>query len=146
MKTCTKCHLNKDDEEFSRKRTTRDGLIIRQSYCKECVRESSKLYYQNNREKYLAKNYRARHWLREKVFEYLRDKRCVDCGEGDPIVLEFDHVRGHKKGTIRDVLIRTTRWEKVLEEIAKCEIRCANCHRRKTVAQFNHHRGKFFGI
>jgi hypothetical protein len=58
----------------------------------------------------------------------------VDCGETDPVVLEFDHVRGEKKGEIA-MMVRVDGWDKIVEEMAKCELRCANCHRRKTAKQ-----------
>jgi hypothetical protein len=51
-------------------------------------------------------------------------------GETDPVVLEFDHLRD-KKFTISKG-IRDRNWQSVLDEIAKCEVVCANCHRRRT--------------
>ena len=62
---------------------------------------------------------------------YFRDHPCVDCGETDPIVLEFDHLRDKKFGISTG--IRNRNWADVLDEIAKCEVVCANCHRRRTV-------------
>jgi 5-methylcytosine-specific restriction endonuclease McrA len=61
---------------------------------------------------------------------YLREHPCVDCGEDDPVVLEFDHLRD-KKFSISEGL-QGRRWQDVLDEIAKCEVVCANCHRRRT--------------
>ena len=57
---------------------------------------------------------------------------CVDCGESEPVVLEFDHVRGKKKKAIADMVSHSYSIETIKEEIRKCEIRCANCHRKKT--------------
>ena len=57
---------------------------------------------------------------------------CVDCGESDPIVLEFDHVRGKKKKAIADMMSHSYSIQTIKEEIRKWEIRCANCHRKKT--------------
>ena len=48
------------------------------------------------------------------LLDYLSAAPCVDCGERDPVVLDFDHVG---------------------PEIARCEVRCANCHRRRTIVQ-----------
>jgi hypothetical protein len=56
----------------------------------------------------------------------------VDCGERDPIVLEFDHVRGSKTGNVTRMMYNKVSVEKLKAEIAKCDVRCANCHRRKT--------------
>jgi len=68
------------------------------------------------------------------LYEYLKVHACVDCGEQDPLVLEFDHVRGRKKGNIAQ-MAHTHVWETVLQEIEKCDVRCANCHRRKSAHQ-----------
>lgn len=71
----------------------------------------------------------------EAVWRYLSTHPCVDCGEGDPIVLEFDHVYGVKRLAVSH-MIGSFSWATIAEEIGKCEVRCANCHRRKTAAQF----------
>jgi len=64
------------------------------------------------------------------LMAYFHDHPCVDCGETDPIVLEFDHLRDKKFGIAAG--IRSRNWNDVLDEIAKCEVVCANCHRRRT--------------
>jgi hypothetical protein len=61
---------------------------------------------------------------------YFRAHPCVDCGERDPIVLEFDHLRD-KAFTIGQALAKRS-WQSILDEIKKCEVVCANCHRRRT--------------
>ncbi|MEP6776667.1 MAG: hypothetical protein ABJA50_13820, partial [Chloroflexota bacterium] len=66
------------------------------------------------------------------MYEYLLTHLCVDCGESDTIVLEFDHVTGEKKFNIADVTRSGRNWQSIMEEIQKCEVRCANCHRRAT--------------
>lgn len=62
--------------------------------------------------------------------EFLQNSNgCVDCGETDPIVLEFDHTDPETK--TREVSpIRT--WDTFLVEVSKCDIVCANCHKRRT--------------
>ena len=55
---------------------------------------------------------------------------CVDCGETDPVVLEFDHLRD-KRFAIR-LSAHGRNWQTILDEIEKCEVVCANCHRRRT--------------
>ena len=74
--------------------------------------------------------------VRRLINEYLSDKRCIDCGESDPVVLEFDHVDPLSKfKTINKMLSGHYGWKAIESEIEKCEIRCANCHRRKTYRQ-----------
>ena len=63
------------------------------------------------------------------IKNYLASHPCVDCGITEIDVLEFDHVRGKKLFNIRSGVHSFTETQ---EEIAKCEVRCANCHVRKT--------------
>jgi hypothetical protein len=65
----------------------------------------------------------------------MRGRTCVDCGESDPCVLDFDLTRGEKEGNISSMVGNGMNWQRIANEIAKCEIRCANCHRRKTARQ-----------
>jgi hypothetical protein len=89
-----------------------------------------------DRAKLYAAQKRHRIKIRAKVFEFLFKNPCVDCGEKDPIVLEFDHRNTKNKfKIIGKMLSGHYSWESVHSEIKKCEIRCANCHRRKTYIQ-----------
>jgi hypothetical protein len=65
------------------------------------------------------------------VYEVLRRARCVDCGRAELLVLEFDHV-GSKKGNVVHLARNGCAFETLRAEIAECEVRCANCHRRRT--------------
>jgi hypothetical protein len=73
------------------------------------------------------------------VREILADGGCVDCGESDPVVLDFDHV-GEKAQNVSRLTSQEVSRERISREIAQCEIRCANCHRRKTAARGEHFR------
>jgi hypothetical protein len=63
---------------------------------------------------------------------YLKTHPCVDCGISDVVLLDFDHVRGKKRAGVCDLINRAARWETILTEIEKCEVVCANCHRKRT--------------
>lgn len=63
---------------------------------------------------------------------YLLKNPCVDCGQTDIRVLEFDHVHGNKSASITNLLKNAAPWSSIEAEIAKCEVRCVNCHRIKT--------------
>lgn len=89
-----------------------------------------------NREKLYEAQKRHRIKVRSRLFEFLSTQSCVDCGEKDPIVLEFDHRDPKTKfKVIAKMLSGHYSWESVRKEIEKCEVRCANCHRRKTYIQ-----------
>ena len=94
-----------------------------------------KKYYKENKTKYAILNKAQRRPALERnrkyILEYLATHPCVDCGETDPIVLEFGHVRGTKVEQISD-LINGCGLNTLIEEIAKCDVRCANDHRRRT--------------
>jgi hypothetical protein len=58
-----------------------------------------------------------------------------DCGETDIVVLDFDHL-GDKVNEITDMITAAMCWESIQAEIAKCEVVCANDHRRRTARAF----------
>ena len=67
------------------------------------------------------------------VLSYLRGHPCIDCGETDPVVLEFDHREGAEKAfNVSDAVRSKVALKTVQAEVAKCDVRCANCHRRIT--------------
>lgn len=76
---------------------------------------------------------------RRRRWEYLLAHPCIDCGEADPLVLEFDH-RGDKRSAVVDLMRRHAPWEEIIVEIQKCDVRCANCHRRRTARVRGHYR------
>ncbi len=88
------------------------------------------------REDLYAAQKRHRLRVRAQLFDFLSTQSCLDCGENDPIVLEFDHIdSGDKFKDVAKLLSGHYSWLTIQREIAKCEIRCANCHRRKTYNQ-----------
>lgn len=129
MKTCPRCGETKETDEFNRASSRSDGL---QPYCRSCQRESQTAWAKENKERFYAGRKKQRERRRRLVWEYLQTHPCVDCGEVDPLVLEFDHVRGDKFRGISHMIREQYSDARLLEEIAKCDVRCANCHRRVT--------------
>lgn len=76
---------------------------------------------------------RSRQKVVEAIAQALHNKQCMDCGEDDIVVLQFDH--RDPKTKKRDVSACST-VTSVLEEIEKCDIVCANCHTRRTQKMF----------
>lgn len=107
------------------------------SKCRPCKQTYDREYY-GRKKAHIApkkdantKRYRARN--RKWLIEYLQTHPCVDCGESDIVVLDFDHVRGTKIMCVSEMAVkRTASLKNVQDEVAKCEVRCANDHRRIT--------------
>ena len=137
MKTCSKCLQIKPFCDFSLKNKAR---AVYMSYCKECNREYQKWHYRENKSDYYKNHnlYRkqVREINREHLLNFLHNHPCVDCGETDPVVLEFDHVLGEKHANIGTLMNNAASWRVIKAEIGKCEVRCANCHKRRTAKQF----------
>lgn len=71
-----------------------------------------------------------RGWFRE----YKMGLKCSECGENHPACLEFHHKNG-KEDKINNISIMVHDGHSISNiqrEIKKCEILCANCHRKKT--------------
>lgn len=108
-------------------------------------RASAKRHYEANRDTMIARakagKSKTRQAAHDAVTAYLAAHPCVDCGEDDPIVLEFDH-RGDKLFNVGEAARLGYGVPRIMAEIAKCDVRCANCHRRKTYAERGYsHRG-----
>jgi hypothetical protein len=140
-KTCVGCNESKPLDDFTWKSIKRG---LKHSRCRECTRLQVQAHYAANRDYYIRKGVKRNRQLREEqaqlVMDYLGAHPCVDCGESDVVCLEFDHVRGKKVADIARML-GNYGWGTILAEIAKCEVCCANCHRRRTSK-----RGKFFRV
>ncbi len=88
---CSHCHKEKPEEDFAFRNSLTGN---RHKRCRGCVKAYSADHYQLNKAAYIARGYRQsrvkRKELHWKFIEYLLCHPCVDCGEVDPIVLEFD--------------------------------------------------------
>ena len=128
---CYRCEKLKPADDFAWRRK---GRGQRDSLCRPCRSEYGKEHYAANRERYIEQARASKEALRLErtryLLEYFKAHPCVDCGERDPVVLEFDHLRD-KSFAIGAKLVQFA-WQTVLDEIEKCEVVCANCHRRRT--------------
>lgn len=108
---------------------------IYRSDCKTCFNAKQKLRYLAN-DSYsagvLERTKQARKRNRMIIVEYLKNHCCVDCGETDGVVLEFDHVIGKKNASISKMVSDKTSVDTLMKEVEKCEVVCANCHRKRT--------------
>jgi hypothetical protein len=131
IRRCGRCGELKPIGEFAwrrRRKKQRDNM------CAPCRSAYGKEHYLANRQKYIdaeAQRKRARAESRTRwLVEFFESHPCVDCGEADPVVLEFDHLRDKLFEVTNQFASRN--WQEILDEIEKCEVVCANCHRRRT--------------
>ena len=137
MKHCVTCLEWKDEEDFNWRYK---NLGQRHKICRECQKQHQKKWYRNHKSHHIENVAQYRKELkiqvRNFVWEYLKNHPCVDCGEDDPVVLEFDHRSGEEKRMEVSKLINGGySVDKVKDEISKCDVRCANCHRRRTAVE-----------
>lgn len=65
--------------------------------------------------------------------QYKEKSGCFDCGEQYPhYILEFDHIDGSKKIDNVYRVLKKYGEQKAWEEVKKCQVVCANCHKRRT--------------
>lgn len=135
-KYCSRCNTIKLTSEFNRKSSSKDGY---QPYCRDCSNAHSRKYYSKNSGRIIQQvrksRAKRRTSYRQAMWNYLLQHPCVDCGETDPLVLEFDH-EADKLSEVGTLVRNGYAWKTILEEIDKCVVRCANCHRRKTANDF----------
>lgn len=135
MYTCGKCEETKPVEAFAK---GRKGEPYR--WCRVCRAEYDRARYTNpdGREKarVTAKRISDTQRNRMYVFTYLLAHPCVDCGATNPVTLQFDHQRD-KSIDVANMLNHSI--ARVQREIAKCEVRCGNCHIRKTAKELGHY-------
>ncbi len=141
MKECTICKSTKPTTDFFYRNKRTQKL---HSQCKQCYVEKRKKiwkdhyhkYGSNYRENAVARNKRLKDKLRQRMLEYLSDKSCFVCGNSDRRVLEFDHLDPTLKSFgISNAITSIMKWERILVEIEKCQILCANCHKIKTAKE-----------
>ena len=88
-----------------------------------------------------ARKRKFRQETRQYVWEYLLTHPCIECGESDPIVLEFHH-RHAKDKAVSVMVAGGYPIAAIQAEIDKCDVLCANCHQRKTMKQRGWFRGR----
>ena len=126
MKVCGKCLQEKLLEDFSWRSKSRG---TKNKWCKNCMREYDRVRYTTTDRPNQARANTARSIERARTFviEYLETHPCVDCGNSDLRVLQFDHLSNKVKDV--SVMVRGGYGiDTIAAEIAKCEVRCANCH------------------
>jgi hypothetical protein len=103
---------------------------------REYQREYQRQWYRKHRELHMERvtqvNRRAREVAKNYV-DQLKRQPCADCGGNfPPFMMDFDHVRGDKLVDVSRLRSGRPARARLEAELAKCEVVCANCHRRRT--------------
>ena len=117
----------------------------KQEYYKRYCSDRNRKYYYSNRERLIEarrrrysknrkreieriKQYREK--VKQFLINYKKNKKCERCGNDDFRVLEFHHRDPAEKDIkISSAIKRGWSISRILKEIEKCQILCANCHR-----------------
>ena len=119
-KKCSKC--NKDN-------------LTSSSYCAKCHNEYQKKWYREHPSSINNSAVRRMQDIRNLIIRH-KQTPCVDCKNSYPYyVMDFDHVRGDKNFVLSVAANRRLRIETVEAEIRKCDVVCANCHRKRTFSR-----------
>lgn len=135
-KVCRKCKKEKLLTDFHQKTESKDG---RGTMCKNCYIPYRRNIYLKNYKYERKRNNDRKKYLLDLVIKIKIEEGCVDCGIKDSRILDFDHVdKNNKIASVCKLVNSGTSEQKILDEIKKCEVRCANCHRIKTAIDFNY--------
>ncbi|HTU89718.1 MAG TPA: hypothetical protein VMF69_06445 [Gemmataceae bacterium] len=128
-KRCPRCGKVKPPIDFGRRSKNANGNQLR-AYCRLCSRHIYSEYYEKHKELFIQRADQFHTAIRD-LLRAAKVKPCTDCGKSFPFyVMEFDHREGEKKSfNIADHRVGKAR---LIAEIAKCDVVCANCHRERT--------------
>lgn len=125
FKICSVCGETRPISEFPKKEKTRG------CYCVKCKKQYQRKYYQKNKKDYINRAKKAQTRLRKWFAEYKAKLVCEFCGESHVACLDFHHINSKEKLYPISILVaRGYNKEKILVEIEKCKVLCANCHRK----------------
>ena len=138
---CIVCHQPKPVEDFPfRKKSTG----IRRGHCKACKKRYDQDWYGRNekaqKERTRLRNRRIQTENAKRVDEYKSSTPCMDCGGLFPAcAMDFDHRDFLSKDSpVSDLRRSANSWSKITNEIAKCDLVCACCHRIRTWVKRHH--------
>lgn len=141
MKICTTCKVEKEKIEFNKNKSRKDGL---NNICRSCSNLRSRKYYTENTDHHRRVVSKRKKIVREnnqeKFLSFIKEQKCTDCGTTDYRVFEFDHINDDKFANVSLLLNTGYSWNIIQEEMNKCEIVCANCHRIRTFTRQRNYR------
>lgn len=131
-KFCGACELHKELAEFHRRGDKY------QSICKECRKELDKQRYLADPERRKQTSKALRKSRSAWAVELKSGKACTDCGNSyHPAAMQWDHTGSDKEYNVSNMGYLGLSKERILREISKCELVCANCHAVRTYNRNN---------
>lgn len=124
-KICSKCKCSKPTTEFSKKKTTKDGLY---QICKACHKEYNKRHYVDNALAYKERALKRKKDIKEWWSDYKSKLVCSSCGEDRHWCLDFHHTNPAEKDSEVSSMLHRASMRAIMEEIEKCVVLCRNCH------------------
>lgn len=125
LRRCGRCEQLKPLSQFNWRRA---GRGQRDNLCRPCRSAYHREHYLANKQRYVEQAHQRKERLRQErtayLLEYFARHPCVDCGESDPVVLEFDHLNPELKSFNIGQSLPYRRWQSILKEIEKCEVVC----------------------
>lgn len=108
---CVKCKDKKPEIEFYK----HSGRTTLMQWCKECIKNATAIRQKINKERAVS----------------LLGGKCARCGYSKYIgALEFHHL-DRKTKNVSPGRARSRGWKRFFEEVKKCILLCANCHREE---------------
>lgn len=128
-KTCSKCNCVLSIDQFAWKSKSKG---TRQSRCKQCYSAYNRAYYASGeKDKQKKRTIEYTKSLRDRFQVWKSTQVCAVCGETSPECLDLHHVDpSQKDDEIAKVISSTGSWKRIEDEMAKCVVVCANCHRK----------------
>lgn len=123
--TCSVCNKPKNVDQFNWRHKNQK---IKWGYCRACQKKYKDQHYQDNKKFYQDKQRKRR---KEKSIwwqEFKKTLKCERCLENHPACLQFHHKNPKKKEKELSLVCRSWSIERLMKEVKKCKVLCANCH------------------
>jgi hypothetical protein len=86
-------------------------------------------YYEKNKLTVIAATRASAKKYKDQWREYKATLACVQCGQNHPATFDFHHIDSATKEASVNKLIKNRAFKRAMEEVKKCVVLCANCHR-----------------
>ena len=130
-KYCKRCDQTLSVDKFTKAKKRYDGL---QPYCSECMKAYRREHYHANKKPYLDRAREQKKQAKKEIRWFKQTNPCTDCGvvyDKEPWLMDFDHLDAEEKlYNISRIYCRGSKA--IREELAKCELVCVLCHRRRS--------------